>query len=231
MTPPHGATPFGVPATFAGAGPSSSAVPIVGPPSGRGPVGEGRPAPASTGQYALAIGIGVLVAGVIAGAGLYAWKRQHAGATVASPTAAPAPASASAAPASASAARGELVFETTPTDATLFLDGRALGSGVRRTPRPPAGTTATLVVRAPGKRDATRLVDYFTNSPMRITLEDAPALADAPEPSAASAKPPEPKPEPVKPATAAPPGIPAGAKPDPRPKAPKPDPALPANPY
>jgi hypothetical protein len=229
MTPPHGATPFGVPATFAGAGPSSSAVPIVGPPSGRGPVGEGRPAPASTGQYALAIGIGVLVAGVIAGAGLYAWKRQHAGATVASPTAAPAPASA--APASASAARGELVFETTPTDATLFLDGRALGSGVRRTPRPPAGTTATLVVRAPGKRDATRLVDYFTNSPMRITLEDAPALADAPEPSAASAKPPEPKPEPVKPATAAPPGIPAGAKPDPRPKAPKPDPALPANPY
>lgn len=212
--------------------------------------------PATTGQYAVAIGVGVLVAALIAGGGFYAWHQRRAEGATSPSSSSSAPSSASVSSsgtASGMGARGNLVFETTPAAATLVVDGKELPSGTHQIPRPKAGTTVTLVVRAPGKKDATLRVDYFSSSPMKIALEDAagqtpPAntidVGDEPAtaPSATTATVPSVKVDPprVDPPRADPPRDPkpptgqggttapqGGVRPKPTPK----DPALPANPY
>ncbi len=247
MTPSHGGMPAAPHSHAQSFGPS--------PPQSVAIDERASRPPATTGQYAVAIVVGVLAAALIAGGGFYAWQRRHADAKTepaATPSAA-ASAAPSSAPSSAPAAKTELVFETTPADATLVVDGRELPPGTRQIPRPPAGTTVTLVVRAPGKRDATRLVDYFTVSPMSVVLEDAaPPVIEVggEEPPAAdpTAKPRDPVPAASQAHTAAPPATtttPAvttqpppqggqGAQPPPqgsRPPKPAKDPSLPANPY
>ena len=251
MTPPRGSSPYGsgsvptVPQSISSQGPISAPIPS----TGRGyPPDRASQAPASNGQYAVAIGVGVLVAALIAGASVIAWQRRHvdgeartasigsasAASVIASVTPPPpvsreAPPAASGAGTAAIAAATELVFETTPSDAVLVVDGRELPAGTRRIPRPPAGTTTTLVVRARGKRDATRLVDYFTVSPLSVVLEEASPPPEAAPPAAPTVLPSKPV------VTAPPSGVgaasaPAGGTP-PRPKPVKTDPALPANPY
>ena len=173
-------------------------------PPGSGPQGEAqavasRPEPipwepgppeppqregASTGQYALAAGIGLLIAAVIGTGGFFAWRSRSAAridgppvaATAVTPPSASAPesiASAAPAPAPASAASPEIAFVVTPPDATLTVDGNDLAPGVRQLPRPAAGTTVMLVAHAKEHEDVTILVDYFTTSPVEITLKPA----------------------------------------------------------
>jgi hypothetical protein len=124
-----------------------------------------------------------------------------------------------------------LAFRLTPAEAALIVDGKELAPDVRSVPRPAMGMTVTVVARAKGHEDSAVQVDYFTTSPLELTLKPTGAGA-APPPSGAGAAP-----EPV----AKPVSTPAGEEPrsdkDPPKEAPKPKRApskaepIPLNPY
>lgn len=177
--------------------PQSQGVPQPMPPSGPYDMpapaqpADGNP-PAGAGQYAMAVGVGVLLAVLIGVGGFYAWSRRAAPvpstdtsttAPVSSASGGTAP---SAAPGSSAAAlspvSADIVFRIVPSEAILSVDGRALGPEVRTVPRPEMGKTLAVVAKAPGYEDTTILVDYFTTSPMELTLKapaDRVTLADA----------------------------------------------------
>lgn len=212
------------------------------------PASEPRPSerPAGAGSYAAAIGIGVLVAVLIGVGGFFAWRSgRHAPAEAppiasTTPTPVPVPAvtssgagagagAASSATPSTVQASAEITFRVVPSEATLSVDGRELGADVRTVPRPAMGQTVTVVAHAKDHDDATTLVDFFTTSPLELTLKPAGAKPAATEPATAGEidkDPPKdpPKKDPVKPA-----GTGEGARP--RPAAPRGDPALPPNPF
>ena len=201
-----------------------------GPSSHHGP-----PQPqAGAGQYALAIIAGVLVAILIGGAGFLVWRGKHAPQPEAS---APAVTSTTAAgqggqgapslPKPATPASTEITFRLAPADATLSVDGKDLPPSTRAVPRPAVGMTVNVVVRAKGCEDVTVLVDFFTTSPMELTLKPAPDANVAPAAATATAVPAA-----EEPVAAAPPKDPVPVK-DPVKKPPRPpkDPSVPANPY
>jgi eukaryotic-like serine/threonine-protein kinase len=194
-----------------GSGPVSGAQP---PPS-RDPIpwDPGVPEPAresaSTGQYALAAGIGLLIAAIIGVGGFLFWRSRSAETpppVVAPQTSAPGssatPQASTAAPSTVSP---EITFTVSPPDATLSVDGRDLGDA-RKLARPPAGTNVMVVARAKDHEDVTVLVDYFTTSPLEITLKPRGAGAAAEmdsgvvaptAPTAATPPTPLPKPRPA----------------------------------
>ena len=186
------------------------------PPDPYGPSSQAQPPPpAGAGQYALAIIAGVLVAILIGGAGFLLWRGKHApqpeasAPTVTSTTGAGP--SAATAPKAVTAASTEITFRLAPADATLSVDGKDLPPNIRAVPRPAIGMTINVVVRAKGCEDVTVLVDFFTTSPMDLTLKpaaDANANANAAAAPAATAPATE---EPAPSAPAAPPKDPAVA--------------------
>jgi serine/threonine-protein kinase len=180
-------------------------------------------APAGAGSYALAAGVGVLLAAIIGGGGYYVWHRKHAE---------PPPLIAQPTPMNQSAATptSDIALRVTPPDATIVVDGVELAPGTKNVPRPPAGKMVTVVARAKGFDDATVLVDYYTKSPMDIPLRSQavtielpdnptpPPAADPPQGNTGAAPPP--------PTPDRPPDQPT-TKPRPKPR----DPGIPANPY
>jgi hypothetical protein len=138
-----------------------------------------------------------------------------------------------------------IVFHLTPPEATLTIDGNGLPLEKREIARPAAGATLMVVARAPQHEDVTILVDYFTTSPLELSLKSV-AGADTPTPAPVAK--PDDAPKPEQPAAKAePPAGGGGAAAAPkRPDAPRgrvqPPPAqpprtdpgspsLPANPY
>jgi hypothetical protein len=189
--------------------------------------GAGPPRDGGAGQYAIAAIAGVLVAVVIGVGGYVVWARQRAepAPLISAPTGA---AGGAGAPASAA-----IEFQLTPPAAVITVDGIELAPGAKTIPRPAVGKSVMVVAHADGFDDATVLVDYFTTSPMVLSLApagpppnielgaDADAgTAEAPGADGAGAD--------AEPAASA---APSDEAPKPRPK-PKPQqPALPSNPY
>lgn len=222
-------------------------------PSGVVPIEQG---PAGAGSYVLAAAVGILVAAIIGGAGFFVW-RAKAHPTASAPVVQPAPVDISSAPLGASASASsaasavakpspELTFHVTPENATLSVDGRDLGTA-RTIPRPEAGKNATVIVKAPGFDESTVLVDYFSHTPLDVSLKVAPTTSielgdgkpEAPgdPPSKPSDAKSDPKTGDSKPADPAKPSD-AKPKPDRHPSAPAARPdgkkepsAVPANPY
>jgi len=192
--------------------------------------------PAGAGQYVAAIGVGVLLAVVIGVGGFYGWRKRHAPVAEPVPTVvtpvpvgqvppagatgtATAIATATASVAPAGIASADIAFRIVPSEATLSVDGQDLAGDRRTVPRPAMGKTVTVVAHAKGFEDVTILIDFFTTSPMELTLK--PASAGGPT----VADPAPPAPEEVKDPAKDPP------KKDPKPRQPARDPALPPNPF
>jgi len=242
--------PGSFPASSPGQPPTSGAPSYDAPP----PVAE-RPsgAPAGTGQYVLAIAIGVLLAVLIGVGGFVALKHRRVavapGADVGSgtgtatdPSGAPSAGSNGATSAAApTPVPMEIVFRLTPADAVVSVDGLELAADSHGVPRPAMGKSVTVVARAKGYDDSTVLVDFFTSSPLDIALKpSAPtAVPPAADPAAtAPATPPVATVAPPPPVAAPPEGEAAKDPPKDPPKdtpkkraAPKNDPALPPNPF
>jgi serine/threonine protein kinase len=184
---------------------------------------------AGAGHYALGAIVGLLVAVIIGGGGFVFYQTRvlnrpfllgsseptpsGGGGLVASP--APSPSSAVAPAGSALPSGVDITFRVHPTEATILVDGRDLGP-TRAMPRPAVGKTVTVVARAKGHEDATVLVDYFTTTPLELTLRQA---AESDAGSAA-----------LLPAVGAN-GSPKPHPPRPRPKEAKDPNAIPDNPY
>jgi len=187
-------------------------------------VADAQQPQAGAGHYLLAALIGLLFAVLIGGGGFFLWHSRTgeqapmpAASALAPPAAAPA-ASSAPAPVAAPAASPEITLRTTPADAIVLVDGKELPAGGRSLPRPAAGQTVTVLVRANGHEDTSVLVDYFTASPLDVTLQPILEI-DAPEPDASAA-----------PATSSSAASSAKAPSKARPKEPLPN-ALPDNPY
>lgn len=136
--------------------------------------------PAGAGSYAAAIGVGVLLAALIGVGGLFAWRSRHVAPVAAAPPAAAdtatAPsggtaAGAGTASAGADQASAEITFRLLPAEATLSVDGAEVVGDARVVPRPAMGKTITVVARANGHEEATVFVDFFTVSPVDLTLK------------------------------------------------------------
>jgi hypothetical protein len=184
---------------------------------GYGPSSQPQSAAGAT-QYALAAGVGLLLALVIGTGGFLVWRARRPAAeapvTVVAPSASESP----------GAPSSEIAFNLTPADATINVDGKEVTT--RSLPRPAPGKTLAVVVHAKGHEDQTLLVDYFTASPKSVALKPSSVAAADPriELPPDPAPPPQAKPVDVKPVDPKPPEL----KPRPRPAA---TPALPANPY
>jgi hypothetical protein len=106
-------------------------------------------------------------------------------ATTASTTASAKPipsAAVSAAPSAAAAVKKDVEFQVMPDEAVLIIDGAALGVGVRTVPRPPSGTTVTVIARAPGYDDQEVKITSDVPEPVLVILTQT-----APEPQPAGA--------------------------------------------
>ncbi len=139
--------------------------------------------PGGSAHYVVAALAGLVMAVLIGGGGWWLWRGQTSQAPAASP-----PIAVSSRPLTP-AVPPALVFETTPPDAVLVVDGRELAADVRTIPRPAAGVTVTVVARARGYEDATVLVDYFTTTPVHLPLRAAPPEAPRPAVSAPQTRP------------------------------------------
>jgi hypothetical protein len=200
-----------------------SADPHMVDPSHVQPYGAASAAPVGAGQYAMAAGIGLLVAAIIGGGAFLAWRVRSssvASSSASSPVAvvassastgglagaeASAVASASVSSATAPSVVAEVTFRVEPADAVIVVDGRELASDVRSVARPMDGKSVFVTARAPGHADATILVDAMTNSPVHLVLKavDAPSIELEDEPPAPDvAKPSESKPSESKPGVA-----------------------------
>ncbi|MDB4935756.1 MAG: serine/threonine protein kinase [Labilithrix sp.] len=202
--------------------------------------------PAGAGQYIIAIAVGVLLAVLIGVGGFLAMRGRHPPpatmtttpdtTTGVTPVPVPVPVASTTAAATATAS-ADVIFRVVPADATLAVDGRDLAADLRTIPRPPMGSTVTVVARAKGYDDVTVLVDYFTTSPLELTLKPAGAAAAVPPAGPAGAVPPVADPAPPAvtgaqgAATAEAPKDPPKDPPKPRPRQPARDPALPPNPF
>jgi serine/threonine-protein kinase len=209
--------------------------------------GRGSTPPASTTQYAIAIGIGILVAAVIGVGGFMVWRSRHAvatepvaaGASSVVPVPVPLPmplpnGDPAKSAASTKTVSTEITFRIVPSEATLSIEGKDLAADARTIPRPPVGQTVNVVARAPGHEDTTILVDYFTTSPMELTLKRAgtaaaapsvPAVADPSGPAAVGAT------TATTAAAADPAPIPTEKEPPKKPKPQNVNSGLPSNPY
>ncbi|CAN5925671.1 hypothetical protein BH11MYX4_BH11MYX4_14590 [soil metagenome] len=199
------------------------------PPSFPEPFGPPSAPQGGAGHYAVAIVAGVLVACLIGGAGFLLWRGRHpTPAAEIATTPVPPPGVATPEPRVVTPATTEITFRLAPPEATLSLEGKDLPPGTRTVPRPAIGQTVNVVVRAKGYEDVTVLVDFFTTSPMDLTLKAvAVSAAVAPTTAATAAPADEPKDAPTT-GTKDPPAPKDPAKKPPRP--PK-DPGVPANPY
>jgi serine/threonine-protein kinase len=201
------------------------------PPPEQGPQGERASAPpVGAGQYAVAIGVGVLLAVVIGVGGFYGWRKRHAPVADTVPTAVipvPVPVGSAAPVATATSvaappvASADIVFRIVPSEATLSVDGLDVAADLRTVPRPAMGKTVTVVARAKGYDDVTIHVDFITTSPMELTLKPVAVGAQA-GPSGPTAA----DPAPVTPDEAKDP-----VKDPPKKRLPARDPALPPNPF
>jgi serine/threonine-protein kinase len=186
--------------------------------------------PPAAGSYVAAVGVGVLLALLIGVGGFYAWHARHA-----PPVATTA---GEAKPLAAGASYGndahvkppvasvDIVLRLTPPDAVLVVDGQNVAPGARTVLRPAMGKTVTVVARAKDYEDVTVYVDFFTKSPLDVTMKP---VANAAPPASV---------DDVSFAPAAPDEAPKdGARPKdgttekPRPHRPVADPALPPNPF
>ncbi|MBX3192742.1 MAG: protein kinase [Labilithrix sp.] len=138
------------------------------------------PQPAGAGQYAVAIGVGVLLAALIGGGGFFVWRSRHAAPVAESSAPSTPPSAGVATPVPVAVAAGDIEFHLTPPDARLSVDGVELAPDARKVPRPAMGKTATVVVRATDRADTTVQIDFFTTSPMDLSL--APSGAGSPPP-------------------------------------------------
>jgi hypothetical protein len=111
----------------------------------------------------------------------------------------------------------EIALQTEPADAVVVIDGKELPSDKRAITRPAAGQTMTVVIRAKGYEDTSVLVDYFTPTPLDVTLKPIPLEIDVPDPAATAS------------ASSAP-AAPAASTAKPKPKLKDPN-VLPDNPY
>jgi serine/threonine protein kinase len=152
------------------------------------------PHPAGPAQYALAAFVGILLAAAIGGGGFYAWRSRTAEtrAVVAPPP-----------PAVLPAASPQILIQTTPPDAVVLVDGVTLPPTTRSIPRPPAGRTVTVVMRAKSHEDGSVQVDYFTQSPIVYAMKPILEL-DAPAVAASTGAVPSAKPHPSRPRSASP---------------------------
>ena len=190
--------------------------PAVAPNEWSSPIAPVAPAerpsapPAGAGQYVAAIAVGVLLAVLIGVGGFYGWRKRHApvaeavptvvtpvpmgqvapGGATGTATATTAAATASVAP--AGTASGDIAFRIVPSEAMLSVDGQDLARDLRTVPRPAMGKTVTVVARAKGFEDVTILIDFFTTSPMELTLKPAaaggPTVTDPAPPAAEEVK-------------------------------------------
>jgi serine/threonine-protein kinase len=225
-------------AFHASAAPQASPFEVSAPPPPlQDPYGPPSTPQAGTGQYVLAIVAGLLVALLIGGAGFLVWRGKHPPpppeVAVTPVVTAPVGATPSA-PKAVTPASAEIAFRVLPTEATLSVEGKELPPGTRFVPRPAIGMTVNVVVHAKGYEDVTVLVDFFTTSPMELTLKsvtDANAAPPAVTPTATATAAPAVD-EPVTAAPKDPPKDPPAPK-DPAKKPPRPpkDPGVPANPY
>jgi serine/threonine-protein kinase len=193
-----------------------------------------EPKEAGAGQYFLAALVGILFAVLIGGGVFFVWQRT--GARAAHPLRVlPASASASAmtaAPSSSAAAPAiapapEISFNVTPAEALIVVDGKELEGGRRSIPRPAAGKSVTVVLRARDHEDASLQVDYFTTAPVEISLRRTVAAEIDSAPSVHTAHAAEPMP-PASPGATAAPAV--TARPAPRQAASKEPSGLPGNP-
>jgi len=194
------------------------------------PYGPPSTPQAGAGQYALAIVAGLLVAILIGGAGFLVWRGKHPRPDVVTspvPTLAVAPV-----PATAVASSTEIAFRLAPPEAMLTVDGKDLPPETRQVTRPRIGMTVNVVVHAKGYEDVTVLVDFFTTSPMELTLKSAADASAAPLGTTTTVPVAPAADEPVVAAPKDPPKDPPAPK-DPTKKPPRPpkDPGVPANPY
>lgn len=205
--------------------PTSNRNPMGGP-MGAPPDGEEQGA----NHTVLAAVIGVVFAVMIGTGGFLIWKSQQIRREQSQTPAPSATASSSAAPSAvvsapssaAAVAARDITFKITPPEATIAMDGKELDPTMRTLPRPAAGTTVPVVIRAPGYEDQTSLIDYFTASPYEVSLKKAAASDPTPTPPPSAE--PAAKVDPPKDDTTPDP------KPKPKPK-PKTDPVLPPNPF
>ncbi len=189
-------------------------------------IAEAQQPQAGAGQYALAALIGLLFAVLIGGGGFFVWRSRTAqppapaSAMSAPPVTVTAPVASSspAPPVLAPAASPDIVLRTTPAYAVLLLDGKELPAEARSIPRPSAGQNVTVLIRAKGHEDTSVLVDYFTTSPLDVTLKPVLEI-DAPDPAASAS---------ASPATSASGASSSKPHTKPRPKDPT---VLPDNPY
>jgi hypothetical protein len=217
-----------------------SSAPMSSPMGGPSPYARGGAAPVdpeetSNKQYVLAAVIGVVFAVMIGTGSFLIWKSQEIRREQAKPAtsvSASVSASASASASNAVAANRDIAFTISPPEAKISIDGTELDATIRAVPRPPAGTTVPVVVHAPGYEDQTSLIDYFTASPLEVSLKPAPEATPTATPTA------EPPPPTVDPPTVDPPkgdppkGDDTATPPKPRPKpSAKSDPVLPPNPF
>jgi hypothetical protein len=225
---------FGGPALTSPGGPSSA--PFEAPMNH-----DGHASPPGGAHYAIAIGAGVLVAALIGVGAFFGLRGRHKAVVEPTPVVVPVPVSVTAAGESSSRVAGgatasaggrpavspELAFRVTPPEATLIVDGKDLAADVHTVPRPAMGMTLTVVARAKGYEDSAVQVDYFTTSPLELTLK--PSGAGAAPPTAGAGAAPDPVVKPVsKPAG----DDPRSDKDAPKPKRapPKAEP-IPVNPY
>ena len=203
-------------------------------------------APAGAGQYVMAITIGVLLAVLIGVGGFLVLKHRRVAPAVdvapmvdtkGTPGVAGDPATTPIAPTPVPV---EIAFRVTPPETTLSIDGLELAPDARNVTRPAMGKSLTVIARAKGYEDTTVLVDFFTTSPLEITLKPV----AAPQAAADPAPVPVPTAPPVATAATAATAVqgqgaaPADEAPKDPPKdppkkrvGPKNDPALPPNPF
>lgn len=120
-------------------------------------------------QYAIAIGIGVLLA-VLIGSGVFVWRRDRpAVISEAAPLLEPVRESVHDVRPMRTATSSDIELRLLPADAMIEVDGEAMSSA-RSVLRPPAGTTTSVVVRAPGYQETKIVLDSATTSPVDVSL-------------------------------------------------------------
>ena len=182
MTQPGRDVPIPIMSPLGGPPPVGGGDPPTMPPSDFAELLDAQPPQRTLGQYALAAFVGLLFACVIGGGCFYYWKARQQLAVAPPPVTAQPAATASATP--------EVAFRISPADAVLVVDGQPKDK--KSVPRPAAGQSTAVVVRAKGFDDSVVQIDYFSALSLDVTLKESVEAGAAP-PASASVKKPKPR--------------------------------------
>ncbi|HEY2513252.1 MAG TPA: protein kinase [Polyangiaceae bacterium] len=146
-------------------------------------------------QYVTAAAMGVMAAAALGAVGFWVWSSMRTLPPPAPPpavvaTVATAPVLPSPEPVPPTTgvvlAAPPVAFTVTPPHAFLVIDGTPLEPAVRTIPRPPAGATETIIVRADGYADRELHIDDSVTEPIEVALTaqtGGPSKGSAPEPA------------------------------------------------